>query len=173
MNNFTKSILYSGVVMAVGLVAVFAIYNNMSQISSSYSDIAPAAGNAEGSMEDALTGSILEQISAEIEATAAQAAAIEAASGEEDIEHAVDAIDNASKAPESASDETIEDIEKIEQINALEEKTETDIKEHAIDMDMKAEQVEDAYIEELTEEISNDKIEEVDAPAEHINHENH
>jgi hypothetical protein len=43
MSNFTKSIVYSGVVLAAGLVAIFAIYNNMSgQEPMNY--IEPAAG---------------------------------------------------------------------------------------------------------------------------------
>ena len=49
MNNFTKSIVYSGVVLAAGLVAIFAIYNNMGT-DTNVSYIEPAAGTeaAEG-----------------------------------------------------------------------------------------------------------------------------
>ena len=52
MNNFTKSIVYSGVVLAAGLVAIFAIYNNISG-TNDVSYIEPAAGteSAEGVSE--------------------------------------------------------------------------------------------------------------------------
>ncbi len=46
MSNFTKSILYSTTVLAAGLVAIFAIYNNVTtdQSGSSLAQITPAAG---------------------------------------------------------------------------------------------------------------------------------
>lgn len=46
MKNFTKSIVYSGVVLAAGLVAVFAIQNNMNgtQTQTPLFAIEPAAG---------------------------------------------------------------------------------------------------------------------------------
>ena len=52
MNNFTKSIVYSGVVLAAGLVAIFAIYNNISS-DNEFAYIEPAAGTeaAEGITE--------------------------------------------------------------------------------------------------------------------------
>jgi hypothetical protein len=43
MSNFTKSIVYSAAVLAVGLIAIFAIYNNMAG-QSGVGDIEPAAG---------------------------------------------------------------------------------------------------------------------------------
>ena len=46
MSNFTKSIVYSGVVLAAGLVAIFAIYNNMS--GNDVASIEPAAGSQAG-----------------------------------------------------------------------------------------------------------------------------
>ncbi|MEM6465256.1 MAG: hypothetical protein AAF679_01945 [Pseudomonadota bacterium] len=55
MTNFTKSIVYSGVVLAAGLVAIFAIYNNMS--GTDVAGIEPAAGVEEGTdMMSALAG---------------------------------------------------------------------------------------------------------------------
>ena len=48
MNNFTKSIVYSGVVLAAGLVAIFAIYNNMQ--TQSPASIEPAAGQESSTM---------------------------------------------------------------------------------------------------------------------------
>ena len=46
MSNFTKSIVYSTTVLAAGVVAIFAIYNNVSTSpdGSSVADITPAAG---------------------------------------------------------------------------------------------------------------------------------
>ncbi len=46
MSNFTKSIFYSTFVLAAGLVAIFAIYNNVTtnQSGSSLAEISPAAG---------------------------------------------------------------------------------------------------------------------------------
>lgn len=47
MSNFTKSIVYSGVVLVAGLVAVFTIYNNMAVTDGAgYANIEPAAGMA-------------------------------------------------------------------------------------------------------------------------------
>lgn len=49
MSNFTKSILYSTTVLAAGLVAIFAIYNSVTEPSDGFSvsEIAPAAGDSE------------------------------------------------------------------------------------------------------------------------------
>ena len=45
MSNFTKSIIYSGVVLVAGLVAIFTIYNNMTSTPGiNYGQIEPAAG---------------------------------------------------------------------------------------------------------------------------------
>lgn len=50
MSNFTRSILYSTTVLAAGLVAIFAIYNNITATGSmdatAAADIAPAAGGS-------------------------------------------------------------------------------------------------------------------------------
>ncbi len=62
MNNFTKSVMYSTTVLAVGLVAMFAIYSNISPNdgSSSIANISPAAGGASDlgvNFDDALSNS--------------------------------------------------------------------------------------------------------------------
>lgn len=44
MDNFTKSIVYSGVVLAAGLVSIFAIYNNMTPDRTGLSNIQPSSG---------------------------------------------------------------------------------------------------------------------------------
>ncbi len=50
MSNFTKSILYSTTVLAAGLVAIFAIYNNVttSPDGGVFAGLAPAAGEQSG-----------------------------------------------------------------------------------------------------------------------------
>lgn len=83
MNNFTKSIVYSGVVLAAGLVAIFAIYNNMNTAESNLSYIEPAAGEASTT-----------------EATPAEESTI----GQEAIDAASQAAEQASEAATSAAD---------------------------------------------------------------------
>ncbi len=91
MSNFTKSIVYSGVVLAAGLVAIFAIYNNMSgQGPVSY--IEPASG------EEAI---LLDGQATDPLATAEGEAAIEAAT---QAEEATDAVAAATEASEGAAD---------------------------------------------------------------------
>lgn len=48
MSNFTRSILYSTIVLVAGLVSIVAIYNNvtMSPNASDYAQIAPTAGES-------------------------------------------------------------------------------------------------------------------------------
>lgn len=50
MSNFTRSIVYSGVVLAAGLVAIFSIYNNMQDETATtqveqVQEVEPAAGS--------------------------------------------------------------------------------------------------------------------------------
>ena len=49
MTNFTKSVVYSGVVLVAGLIAIFAIQNNMNGSADRFSAVEPAAG-----VEDAI-----------------------------------------------------------------------------------------------------------------------
>lgn len=44
MNNFTKSIIYSGLVLVAGMIAVIAIQNNLGPTATSFSALEPAAG---------------------------------------------------------------------------------------------------------------------------------
>ncbi len=48
MKNFTRSVLYSSTVLAAGLVAIFAIYSNVSTFENgqSIANISPAAGES-------------------------------------------------------------------------------------------------------------------------------
>ena len=117
MNNFTKSIVYSGLVVAAGLVAIFAIYNNM-QTGGSMQAIEPAAGqydetgaNAEGS------GSSFQQITDE--AAQAGEAAVDAtkdaaaAAGEavkDAAEGAADAVEGATAPATEAPAATTEEV---------------------------------------------------------------
>ena len=53
MSNFTKSIFYSGTVLAIGLIAVFTIYNStIGTDASSVSSIEPAAGVEFGAFQE-------------------------------------------------------------------------------------------------------------------------
>lgn len=70
MSNFTKSIFYSGAVLAVAMIAVFSIYTNMTQNGSELGAIEPAAGE-EAVMEEGA----LEQAGDYISNTATDAAA--------------------------------------------------------------------------------------------------
>jgi len=118
MSNFTKSIVYSGVVLAAGLVAIFAIYNNMSgQGPVSY--IEPAAGEEamiDGQPADALAvvegEAAAEAATQAEEATDAAAAATDASEGaaeaaqaaEQAADSATEAASNAEAAAEEATD---------------------------------------------------------------------
>lgn len=96
MSNFTKSIVYSGVVLAAGLIAIFAIYNNMS--GSEMSGIEPAAGTeAAGAYSDSFEGVTDSVQQASEDAMHAAEGAMEA-TGEavsEGVDHAVDAVEDA------------------------------------------------------------------------------
>lgn len=99
MNNFTKSIVYSGVVLAAGLVAIFAIYNNMGTDASNMSYIEPASG------EETFTEN-----------------------AEEAFDATVDAVEETAEDAQAAIEETVEGVETaIEEADAAEtpEGTET------------------------------------------------
>jgi cytoskeletal protein RodZ len=99
MSNFTKSIVYSGVVLAVGLIAIFAIRSNMTE-QGTLSYIEPASGEAvvEGDAAVAAEG----EAAADAAATATEAAEDAAAASTEATEAAADAAAAASEASEAA-----------------------------------------------------------------------
>lgn len=111
MNNFTKSIVYSGVVLAAGLVAIFAIYNNVSS-NSSVSYIEPAAGTeaVEGISEGAanLTGSITDA-SGEAVSGASETISATAANATETASGAAEATTNAADAMAEKAGSTVSD----------------------------------------------------------------
>lgn len=102
MSNFTKSIVYSGLVMAAGLVAIFAIYNNMTD--ASLSSIEPAAGTQMGTTEGYDASSSFQQVSEEVAADAEAAA-------DAVVEGAEAAADEVVESTEGASDATVEATE--------------------------------------------------------------
>ena len=57
MSNFTKSIVYSGIVLVAGLVAVFTLYNNMATTgANSFANMEPAAGEMARGLESDMSG---------------------------------------------------------------------------------------------------------------------
>ena len=95
MNNFTKSIVYSGVVMAAGLVAIFAVYNNMD--GSSVSSIEPAAGQ-EMTMQEQEAMSGFAEIANQIEAAAGEAVEVATDVAETAVETTTEAATDAAEA---------------------------------------------------------------------------
>lgn len=104
MNNFTKSIVYSGIVVAAALVAVFAIYDNMSGPQQSpLQQIEPASGAAstQGTQDGQPMSDSFEQIN---EAQPASDATAPATDG------AAMPVDAASEAPAAAPTEGTADV---------------------------------------------------------------
>ncbi|MCF8496207.1 MAG: hypothetical protein K9G62_06030 [Alphaproteobacteria bacterium] len=91
MSSFTKSIVYSGVVLALGLVAIFAIRSNMIDQGAGMSNIEPAAGQV---AEDTTGTDEAAQTQEDATATIEPATGEEAAVVEE--EAAADAAHDAS-----------------------------------------------------------------------------
>ncbi len=102
MNNFTKSIVYSGVVLAAGLVAIFAIYNNMGTDASNVSYIEPAAG------EETMTEKATEAYDNTVEAIT------------ETAEDAGEAISETAEDTTTAIEETIEEADATETAEEVE-----------------------------------------------------
>lgn len=118
MNNFTKSIVYSGVVLAAGLVAIFAIYNNMGTDGSNVSYIEPAAG------EETFTESVSEAYDNTVEAIAETAEDAEAAiTGETDTEATAEA---EAEEPMSAEEKAIKEADMSETPDEVETQQATD-----------------------------------------------
>lgn len=101
MNNFTKSVVYSGLVVAAGLVAIFAIYNNMETGGPDLSAIEPAAGQYDemNTNTEGMTGTF-QQVTDE----AAQA-------GEEVMDAAKDAAKDAGEAMDKAVDAAVDAVD--------------------------------------------------------------
>ena len=113
MNNFTKSIVYSGVVLAAGLVAIFAIYNNMAATpGSTVTMIEPAAGEetmADPSMMDA-TAEGISNMTTEAGDMAADAADATVEATEDDVDATVETTEDAVDATVEATEGAIEDM---------------------------------------------------------------
>lgn len=114
MGNFTKSIFYSGTVLAAGLIAIFSIYSNMTG-QTGFSAIEPAAGEvaAENSSAEAanisavLSGTLAETIQeAAAEVSSAQELSIEAVIETDMTEEEVSAIKDLKATAEDASSGT-------------------------------------------------------------------
>lgn len=137
MSNFTRSIVYSGVVLAAGLVAIFAIYNNIDDNSASgLASIQPAAGNVGEAFTDTYDSAVsaIEQASSEVDME--MDATVEAEEAVEDINAEADAV---VESVEEATEEAVEDAETV-----VEEATEA--------AEDAAEQAETA-VEEATEAV--------------------
>lgn len=109
MNNFSKSIVYSGLVLAAGLVAIFAVYNNMSERGAA--GIEPAAG--ESTMEttidvDTSQAADPAAVQEEIQEENAEIQK-ELTEGDTAVEEAAEAIDNAVTTPGETADEVTTD----------------------------------------------------------------
>ena len=125
MSNFTKSIVYSGVVLAAGLVAIFAIYNNMAA-QGPVSSIEPASGQ-EATLDQTLEGqpaATEDATGAAGQASDAAAAATEASEGAADAaaaaEQASDAASEAASDAKTAADEATEAAKKASEAGSTE-----------------------------------------------------
>ena len=117
MSNFTKSIFYSGAVLAVAMIAVFSIYTNMTQNGSELGALEPAAGEEavveEGALEQA--GDYISNTATDAAAAAkdmAQQAAENAGITDEAGETAPDAAAAAPAATEGENADATAEAEK-------------------------------------------------------------
>lgn len=111
MTNFTKSIVYSGVILAVGLVAVFAIYNNAPKNAAPYAQIAPAAGEESSATE------VISEETAKVMNDASEI-----------VSEAADAIGREANEIENAAQEAVDEVQKALEIEpAAGEKVETPV----------------------------------------------
>lgn len=172
MSNFTKSILYSTTVLAAGLVAIFAIYNNVttSKDGTSVASIAPASGENSLGVNFGETVNSISAGAAEAMKSAGESVTDTAASAMETAKQATatsaDALNNiATSAGEVVSDkveniaEAITDaVEPTENdaIEAVETATEGASKEA---VEEAIEDVKPATGEEVTTNIAEDSIE--------------
>lgn len=124
MSNFTKSIVYSAAVLAVGLIAIFAIYNNMAD-QPGVSGLEPAAGeeavlDAEGAVVEG-EAAVIEEGAAAVEGEAVVteegAAAVE---GEAAVEGAIEATSGETLAPAEVIEETPAEAAPAEEAPAAE-----------------------------------------------------
>lgn len=125
MNNFTKSILYSTTVLAVGLVAIFAIYDNVTQNQiASVAEIAPAAGESDfGIRFDAETGALTPEPEGVADvAPAAGEAITEETATEEAVTEEDSATEEVQSEDESAHEHDDHDHDHGAEENATEEK---------------------------------------------------
>lgn len=109
MSNFTKSIVYSGVVLAVGLIAIFAIRGNMEEQAGGFATVEPAAGQEEGYFETMPEETT--QAREEVEHMT-----------EEAMEETSEAMEEAAEMTEEAMEETSEETVK----NGAEDASETE-----------------------------------------------
>lgn len=156
MNNFTKSIVYSGVVLAAGLVAIFAIYNNMGTDGSNVSYIEPAAG-------EQLSEDISEAYDNTVEAIEETATDAGAAISET-AEKATEAVAETAEDAATAIEETIENADMTETPEEVETQEASDNSPE--DRTAKGEDVQqtepasgDAVIENAKELLENSKTE--------------
>lgn len=161
MNNFTKSIVYSGVVLAAGLVAIFAIYNNMGATGSSMANLEPAAGETSMmvSEEEAMPG--YETMAESMNEMSAEAG---------DMAHdAMEATEDAAHDAMEAVEETTEDA-----VEAAEEMAE-DTMDAVEDMTTEETPAEEATeaVEETTEEAGDAIEDAADAVEEHADEATH
>lgn len=172
MNNFTKSIVYSGVVLAAGLVAIFAIYNNMGATGSSMANLEPAAGETSMmvSEEEAMPG--YETMAESMNEMSAEAGdmAHDAMEATEDAAHdAMEATEDAAHDAMEAVEETTEDA-----VEAAEEMAE-DTMDAVEDMTTEETPAEEATeaVEETTEEAGDAIEDAADAVEEHADEATH
>lgn len=116
MSNFTRSVVYSGVVLVAGLIAIFSIYENMAtNPGSDLAGIEPAAGEQ---MQENISENISNMAgNAADTADEAGNAVAETAEGiqEDAVEAAETVQEGAADAVEAAQDTASEAAENIEQ----------------------------------------------------------
>lgn len=123
MSNFTKSIVYSGVVLVAGLVAVFTIYNNMAVTDGAgYANIEPAAGISSAAPKASGIVSGANSMAHEAGAKATQAVENASKSIKEIADHGESHVDGEDVAHEGAEG-VVEDIQD-EATDAMDESTE-------------------------------------------------
>ena len=110
MSNFTKSIVYSGAVLAVGLVAIFAIYNNMAPTGTNFASLEPASGEATSTIEDGFEGTTNSILDAAADAGEAAGEMAEEATNAA-LDGASDAGEAISEGAEAATETATDDID--------------------------------------------------------------
>lgn len=156
MSNFTKSIVYSGLVLVAGLVAVFSIYNNMANTdATSFANMEPAAGGYTSSMPDATeimddaSGFVNEAVTTATEAAGATPQEISDMVDEATEEAVEEVADETEAAAEEAGEEAATEAE--EAISTEAEEAAHDAASEAAEEGATEEEVQDAA-EEAAEE---------------------